>query len=88
MVHAFTCAGMLPVQYKNMTSYAKIGSFGEQLHFLMVLAHYLITSHYYCYHCCNLVYRTAGYMECVNAAVEKSTIAAVEEIRNCQGSNP
>ena len=38
MVHAFTCAGMLPVQYKNMTSFAKIGSVGGAT-FLMVLAH-------------------------------------------------
>ena len=29
MVHAFTCAGMLPVHYKNMTSFAKIGPVGE-----------------------------------------------------------
>ena len=37
----------------------------ESVTFLMELAHlsHIITSHYCCYHCCNLVYRTAGYMD-------------------------
>ena len=71
MVHVFTCAGMLPLQYKNMTSFAKTGSVGECYisHGISPLSH-SISSHYYCYHCCNLVYRTGGYMECVNAAIE------------------
>ena len=82
MVHAFTCAGMLPVQYKNMSTFAKIGSVGERYisHGISPLSH-SITSNYYCHYYCNLVYRTAGYMECVNAAVEKSMVAAVEEIK-------
>ena len=80
MVHAFTCAGMLPVQYKNMTSFAKIGSVGERYIYRGINPLYhSITSHYYCYYYCNLVYRTAGYLECINAAVEKSMVVAVEE---------
>ena len=58
---------------QNMTSFAKIGSVGEHYisHGISPLSH-SITSHYYCYY---------YYIECVNAAVEKSMMAAVEEIK-------
>ena len=43
MVYAFTCSGVLPVWYKNMTSFAKLGPLESIIgkHYIsMVLAHY------------------------------------------------
>ena len=84
MVHAFTCAGMLPVQYKNMTTFAKIGSVGERYisHGISPLSH-SITSHYCWYYYYNLVYRTAGYMECINAAVENPWWQQWKKLKDC-----
>ena len=80
MVHAFTCAGVLPSQYDHMSQFAGIGCVGHNYIRRSKLVTY---SRYLCFTMLLLpsVYQKLGFVEVVGRAMEHSMAAAVDEVK-------
>ena len=81
MVHAFTCAGVLPSQYTKMTQFGGLGCVGEAYikRGNFDFSPTILFSHIF--HCFFAVYQQNGYRQLVNTAADRSMQAAVEEVK-------
>ena len=78
LVHAFTCAGILPLQYIKFCTFADIGNIGKWYIYkgISIIIH-IVTFYYMYMHI--IVYKTNGYLEVVQTAAELSMQHAVDE---------
>ena len=81
MVHAFTCAGILPSQYTHLSMFSGLGTVGCAYIRRGLLIHVwrLICQRLIC--CLPSVYRKLGYIELVERAAELNMRASVEEVQ-------
>ena len=81
MVHAFTCAGILPTQYINFCKFAGIGGVKKSyIHSGLLDMHILVAVSTY-NHCSLVVYKKQQYIDVVKACATLSMEAAVEEVK-------
>ena len=79
MIHSFTAAGVLPSQYKRMSTFAEMGTVGKQyINKGVYIAMFREKKNVLCIH--PVVYRSLGYFDVVTEATEASMGLAVHEI--------
>lgn len=79
MVHAFTCAGILPRQYIRFSQFAEMGAVHERyIHNSKFCSTCIL---HLCIHLLCTVYIARLYCEVVNKAAEESMSRAVEDIK-------
>ena len=79
MVHAFTCAGILPRQYIRFSQFAEMGAVHER--YIHSSEFCFICALYLCLHLLCTVYVARLYCDVVNKAAEESMSRAVEDIK-------
>ncbi len=79
MVHAFTCAGVLPSQYINFSSNAGLGKVGAWYisSGASIWCFIALKWHY----CMITVYNKGGYLDTVDACAKLSMLKAIEEVK-------
>ena len=80
MVHGFTCAGVLPSQYTNLTKFAGLGTVGQS-YIRRGIGHVLKSGSQDLPLALTIVYQGRGYMDLVSRAAEQSMQSAVEEVQ-------
>lgn len=81
IVHAFTCAGVLPSQYIHFSDHARLGKVGPGYIKSGILTVYVHVANSLCHNVYHVVYYKGEYLETVNRCGKLSMMKAVSDVK-------